>query len=187
MEIVEKFHDFTPQTDIKKTILRLIKCVPKKHMHGLKYVFLTNKKAINSVNNEAKHENATLLGLKGQYFKSPVEQESYITLFVDNIIEDQEVCQNITLPVILRIINYFIDKTNFKMDFKFSVILYREIGHHIIETQHMNFNGVENTEEIWTVKLMKRYFYRKYWYIFPFTWIVLTGFIFSMKILREKQ
>ena len=176
VQIEEAYRDFSTPIEVVKIVSRLLNGIPSKYLNGLQSIICTNVSGLNrkrrrqkTIARKRKVDVYTSSGLYHQYWKG---QPAYIELFIDNIFYPKK-SDDIKIPTLVKVILRLLSKRSFFRDFRLSKTLYHEIGHHIHKTQAPEFAEREEVADEWCEKLQMHYFYRKYWYIFPFTWTFL--------------
>ena len=172
VQVIEAYQDFEPSLDAKKVVQRLLVGIPERYLHSLRSVILTNGSGLSR---EGRREKTTSRGhsvkiseARGLYQRAWQGQPAHVKLFVDSILLPWEIKNaNIGVPSILKAIRRLWNRTSFSIDFLFAQVLYHEIGHHIHQTQAPQHRERENVAEVWNQRLMKHYFFRKYWYMYP--------------------
>jgi hypothetical protein len=86
----------------------------------------------------------------GWYNRKWNNQPAYIVLLVDNLVE--------SYPAWVLRLQFF-------RALMLSDTLYHEIGHHIHATQVPEYKEREDVADDWAIKLSRRHFWRKHWYI----------------------
>jgi hypothetical protein len=101
----------------------------------------------------------------GSYSPSWRSSPATVWLYVDNIIET-----GVAWWKWVPVLHYVVQGD----------VLYHEIGHHIHAEHRPVHEQRENVAEDWSSKLMRNFYRKHYWYIFPFLYIVtrLTSPIF---------
>jgi len=189
VQIKEVYRDFITPIAIDKIVNRLLGGIQSKYLIGLHSVICTNSSGLNrkrkrekTISRKRKVSTHTSSGLYHKYWNG---QPAYIELFVDNIFYPQRNSGDIKIPTFFRVILSWLMKRSFFRDYRLSRTLYHEIGHHIHNTQAPEFSEREDVANIWCEKLQMHYFYRKYWYIFPFTWSFLWADRYVRKLTRS--
>ncbi|MCP4109664.1 MAG: hypothetical protein GY749_29775 [Desulfobacteraceae bacterium] len=201
----EVYKDYSPPFDVCNIVDRLIKGIPQEYLNGLDSVIITNASGLNrqARRKRKKQSGKMIQTIKslGRYHGPWRGQPAYIELFVDNIFppkiklseiieDDDSKLEKIIFrifPLIESITNFIVKcffLTKLLRDFKVSKTLYHEIGHHIHRTRVPEYKEPEDVANIWGYRLMRHYFYRKYWYQFPFVWILLTLHRYAMETLK---
>lgn len=189
VQIKEVYRDFTTTIEIVKIVNRLLDGIPSKYLNGLQSIICTNASGLNrkrrrekTISRKRKVPSNTSRGLYHQYWNG---QPAYIELFIDNIFYPKRSRDDIKIPSFFRIILGWLTRRSFFRDFRLSMTIYHEIGHHIHKTQAPEFAEHEDVADMWCEKLQMHYFYRKYWYIFPFTWLFLWADRYVRKLTRS--
>lgn len=167
--IVESYRDFEPPPGFRQTVETLLRYVPPKYLVGLKTIVLTNRAGLTRDKRRQKvwsrNRKVRLAESLGSYSPSWKSSPATVWLYVDNIIE-AGVAWWKWVPVLRYVVQ--------------GDVLYHEIGHHIHAEHRPVHEQRENVAEDWSSKLMRNFYRKHYWYIFPFLYILarLTSPIF---------
>jgi hypothetical protein len=102
----------------------------------------------------------------GSYSCSTKSSPAMVWLYVDNIVES-----GVSWFRWTPVLRYTVQGT----------VLYHEIGHHIHAEHRPIHEEREDVAEDWSRKLMRNFYRKHYWYIFPFLYVFgwLTSPIFK--------
>ncbi|SRR6266404_1861483 len=163
IQIVEAYGDWRPPISAKRAVSRLLESIPDRYLAGLGVVVLSRAGGLSHGRRRAKTGRrkrkvriASALGLYHQAWRG---QAAAIELFVDNIMDTR-------LSVLLRIPIFG--------DFAIGRALFHEVGHHIHKTQAPEFREREDVAEVWSERLYRAYFQRRYWYLMPMLRLLVT-------------
>jgi hypothetical protein len=177
VSIIEEYKDYSTTIPVKKIVSRLLNGIPQKYLRRLDYVLLINASRLNHDERNKKIKSrgkkVQMQKCQGLYIQPWKGKEAHIELFVDRIISPNGKVDP-KIPLLLRLLFKIINKTNIVRDFRFSQTLYHEIGHHIHKTQNPEYKEREDVADVWAEKLIRYYFYHKYWYIFPAAWALVS-------------
>src|SRR6266853_1170217 len=168
--IVESYRDFEPPPTFRKTVETLLRHVPPKYLIGLKSVVLTNRAGLTRNKRRQKvwsrNHKVRLAESLGSYSSSTRSSPATVWLYVDNIVESG-VSWFRWVPVLRYVVQ--------------GNVLYHEIGHHIHTAHRPIHEEREDVAEEWSDKIMRNFYRKHYWYIFPLLYILarLTSPIFK--------
>jgi hypothetical protein len=153
-EIVEVYKNYTPHKAVYKSVRRVVAGVDQKRLVGLHSIILTNSESLNHGRRRKKipfkNRKLSLKNCNGWYQQKWKQKPAHIEILVDNLLSEWP--------------NFFVH-SSFLMDLVLSKTLYHEIGHHIHKVQAPEFNDCEDVAEKWMLKLSKKFFWKRYWYI----------------------
>jgi hypothetical protein len=154
----------------RKTVETLLRYVPPKYLMGLNSVVLTNRAGLtrNKRRQEvwSRNHKVRLAESLGSYSSTTKSSPAIVWLDVDDIVESG-VPWFRWIPVLRYVVQ--------------GNVLYHEIGHHI-HTEHRPIHEQrEDVAEEWSGKLMRNFYRKHYWYIFPllYAFARLTSPIFK--------
>jgi hypothetical protein len=158
--IVESYRDFEPPPNFRTTVETLLRYVPPKYLIGLKSVVLTNRAGLTRNKRRQKvwsrSHKVRLAESLGSYSSSTKSSPASVWLYVDNIVESG-VRWFRWIPVLRYVVQ--------------GNVLYHEIGHHIHAEHRPVHEEREDVAEEWSSKLMKNFYRKHYWYIFPLLYV----------------
>jgi hypothetical protein len=169
MQINENYHDYRPPFDMANYVRTLIRFTRPEHYRGLKYITLTNRKALN---HEQKQETTWSRGRKvrivetrGLYHERTNKAPAGVVLFVDNI------CSGFpkhmfSLPL--------------AKDFIVGEVFFHEIGHHVHYHSRPEYREREDVAEKWAKTILYEFVSKKH----PVLVFVLKR---VTKLLRAKR
>ncbi len=173
-QIVENYRDFVPPPKLKKLIEELLRSVPQNYLKGLKTIVLTNQTALTRNQRRQKIWNRKtkyrLAEARGAYYRSTPSSPATIWLYVDNILH--------SMP------SWWFRIPLLRVD-PFATVLFHEIGHHIHAVHKPIYEGKENVAEDWSKRLCHRCYRRRYWYLVPFLYPVITPINLARKIKKK--
>jgi hypothetical protein len=166
LEIVEGYRDYKPVVPAKRIVRLLLGYIPRKYLVGLKTIVLRNQTGPGrkrgsrmKPSRRRRNKNRTL----GLYYPKRRGMAAHIVIFVDNLERDVPRLL-LRLPVIRNLL--------------FAWVLYHEIGHHIHATKRPRYKNPEVVADEWSLKFMRRFAARKYWYLI---WIPYVFRLFRTK------
>jgi hypothetical protein len=154
--VVESYRDFEPPPNFRKDVETLLRYVPPKYLIGLKSVVLTNRAGLSRNKRRqrlwSRNHKVRLTHAWGSYYHASRSSPASVWLYVDNIVGGG-IAWWYWIPVLRYVLA--------------GDVLYHEIGHHI-HTEHRPIHEErEGVAEGWSRKLMKNFYRKHYWYIFP--------------------
>ena len=159
--IIESYRDFDPPPNFRRIVETLLRYVSPRYLVGLKTIVLTNRAALTRDKRKQKvwnrNRKVRLAESLGSYSASRKSSPASVWLYVDNIVEAGVAWFN-WVPVLRYAVA--------------GKVLYHEIGHHIHAVIRPVHEGRENVAEDWSDKLMKNFYRKHYWYIFPFLYVL---------------
>jgi len=168
--IVESYRDFEPPPNFRESVETLLRYVPPKYLIGLKCVVLTNRAGLTRNKRRqrvwSRNHKVRLAESLGSYSYSTTSSPAMVWLYVDNIVES-----GVSWFRWAPVLRYTVQGT----------VLYHEIGHHIHAEHRPIHKEREDVAEDWSRKLMRNFYRKHYWYIFPFLYVFgrLTSPIFK--------
>jgi hypothetical protein len=172
--LVESYRDFEPPLGFRQAVETLLCYVPPKYLVGLKAIVLTNQAGLTRNKRKQKvwsrNRKVRLAESLGSYSHSSRSSPATVWLYVDNIV-DSGIAWWKWVPVLRYVVP--------------GNVLYHEIGHHIHAEHRPVHEGRENVAEDWSSKLMRNFYRRHYWYIFPFLYVLARLTSPILKWLRK--
>jgi hypothetical protein len=155
--IFERYRDYTPPVDVKRSVRLLLECVPSQYLSGLRSVTLTNSTGTRELRRGkawSRKRKVRINECLGFY------QGDHIVLLVDNLLKGPPAWMIRWPPVR----NLIIAET-----------LYHEIGHHIHRSMRPVHMEREDVADKWQRYLVSVYLFRRYAYLHylkkPFRWL----------------
>ena len=152
--VEEAYKDFVCPVNAPKAVERLLSGIPKQYLSGLGSVVLTNTGGLSRGRRRQKTRSrkrrVAIPDARGLYHQEWRGTPAWIEIFVDNVLGEWPAWE-------LRI--------PFFRDMAIAEVLFHELGHHIHRTQAPEYKEREDVAEKWERRLVRTYFWPKYWYI----------------------
>jgi hypothetical protein len=157
LEIRTSYKDFTTDCDATAAVKSYIQNVPNKYLSALREIVLTNgaeqsrqkrRRRVWSRGRKRRVEDALAV-----YHAPAVSDMASIEIFIDRIFNG---------------VPWMVQRIPLLRDLLLAPVFYHELGHHIdrcIDPRHDE--EVEDIADQWKRRLMRRMFWRKYWYVMP--------------------
>lgn len=156
-KIVESYRDFGPPPNFKRSVETLLRYVPQKYLVGLATIVLTNREGLTRNKRRQKvwsrSHKVRLAESLGSYSRATKSSPATVWLYVDNIVKSGIGWWN-RVPVLRYVV--------------VGQVLYHEIGHHIHAVHRPVHAEKEDVAENWGGALTKRFFRKRFWYLYPF-------------------
>ena len=168
IEIREEYKGYKSPVNVVDAIRRMLTATPPQYLAGLAAVVLRNQSSVNKKKRRIRFRGrkidlAQCAGLYHQQFKDDSR--------LDRIVRRHNFPSGMPLWFLRR---------NLVHDIYLSEALFHEIGHHIDYTIGGKRQHRETAAEKWRKQLSRHYAIRRYWYLRPFTKVMLM-LIRSMK------
>ncbi len=149
VQVVESYRDWVPALDIAGVVERMVAAVPERYLAGLGRVVLTCAGELPRRRRGkiwSKKKKVPIERCRGLYHHKHREEQAWIELFVDNILEPKP-------PRFFR---------SLLVESAVGEVLYHELGHHIHSTQARQHRDREAVADEWAEELLRDYFRQKY-------------------------
>lgn len=158
-EIQEVYSAYTPPMPIGTAVRRMVSHIPQEYLRGLRTIVIRDSGSLNHDRRRAKtwsrKKKVRMADCRGLYHERQGQDSAWIELFADNILG------NVSGK------NRLFWRIPFVQDLFLSRTLFHEIGHHIHKTIAPRHTEREDNADKWMLRLGRRYFIRKYWYLAP--------------------
>lgn len=155
-QIVEAYREYSPPSNARRDVERLLRHIPPEYLTGLQSILLTNSSALSRDERRQKiwsrNRKVQLGSRRGWYSYSTRASGARITLLVDRIFRGET--------------KFTLAFSSFRM-MTLGSVLWHEVGHHIHATRRPEYRGKEDVADDWKTKLEKRYIRERYWYLLP--------------------
>jgi len=159
-EIVESYRKWTPPIGVHAAVERLIAGTPPSHLHGVKWVVLTNTAALTGARRRrktrARRRKVALTRCRGLYHHAWRGEPAWIEIFVNKITEP--------LPNLLR-------NSEVLLDLLVGEVFFHELGHHLHSTKAPEYADPEDVADRWSTRLLRSYFRRRHWLLFGILYV----------------
>jgi hypothetical protein len=156
-EIVESYRDFEPPPNFKRSVEILLRYAPQKYLVGLATIVLTNRQGLTRNKRRQKvwsrNHKVRLAESLGSYYRATKSSPATVWLYVDNIVKSGIGWWN-RVPLLRYVV--------------VGQVLYHEIGHHIHAVHRPVYAEKESVAEDWGGTLTRRFFRKRFWYLYPF-------------------
>lgn len=171
IQVVEEYRGWTPSLPAREIVRGLLDATPQQLLGGLSQVQLTNYRAPNRRQRRARWRGrkARVVEPLGLYSWRGQRRTARITLFVDQIERSGR-----PLPRIVfhnRLLGAYL----------FGSVLFREIGHHVYQSQQSDDREPEEVADLWRSRLLRAYCLKRHpythWWLRPvarWVWDVLA-------------
>jgi hypothetical protein len=158
--IVESYRDFEPPPNFRGLIETLLLYIPPKYLTGLKTIVLTNRSGLTRDKRRQKvwsrNRKILLADASGSYSRATKSSPATVWLYVDNL------ARNAGWMLRVPFLCYMMPAD----------VLYHEVGHHIHTVHKPIHEEREDVAQDWSGKLYADFVRKRYWYIYPFLYIV---------------
>jgi hypothetical protein len=183
LEIIEEYRDYEPRRSVEPYVRDLLRCIPKKHLHGLRRIILTNAsgqpRRERREKTYSRKRRVSLNESLGYYRHAWGSEPASIQLHIDRIFKRPNpekkkwlfwfrLLRPLMAPIFVR--------------YKLGSVLYHEIGHHIHETQAPEFREPEDVADRYGYEFLARMMWRRWYFVlsavlalalFPPAWSML--------------
>ncbi len=161
-DVVTDLGSFTPPADVAADVRLLLRHVPPRFLAGLHSVRIAVTSDFNRRQRRQKTKRRgrifAIRSAAGLYHAAGNGRPASIELFVDNAFSGAS-AWSLRVPVLRRTL--------------LSAILYHELGHHIHATVAPEHSEREDVADRWSVRLSRRFLFRRYWYLLPLIYPVV--------------
>ena len=154
-KIVESFQGYAPPFDASKAMRRMLRDTPRKFLHGLHSVVLTNSDALSRKERDRKtwgRRRVALGDALGYYSQEWRGEPAHITILLDNL--EKRMGRRWLRVGLVR-------------DIELSEVFFHELGHHIHRVHRPEYKEREDVADNWSKKLASRFIRGRYWYMLP--------------------
>lgn len=155
--VLEHYGSVQSRTKLRGAVERMLSHLPRGYFARFGHVTLRDAGSLTR-NERAKREKAgPSKHLLGTYYGPTSRQPAHIDLFVDAIFDGRSKLL-VNIPPVRDVL---LGRT-----------LYHELGHHIQRVVRPEHRDPEEVAEEWRRRLLRTYFRKTYWYLFPVLWPV---------------